>query len=135
MPIFLIERFDRVRNNGHVRRIHAIDACQLLSIDRTYKLNAMTIEALQNIIQATRSRGVTRLRLYQWAVFNVLVGNSDAHLKNLSFLVDARGIELSPHYDLLSTAAFDVGDKVHGAPRPSASSTGCCGTRRPQWTH
>jgi serine/threonine-protein kinase HipA len=112
VPIFLIERFDRVHEKGKVRRLHAIDACQLLNIDRTYKLNSMTIETLQNVAEATRSRATTRLRLYQWALFNILVGNRDAHLKNLSFMVTATGIELSPHYDLLSTAVFDAGDAV-----------------------
>ncbi len=113
VPIYLIERFDRVRDSGRVRRIHAIDACQLLNIDRTYKMNAMTIEALKDVAEATRSRGVSRLRLYEWALFNVLVGNRDAHLKNLSFFVGTRGIELAPHYDLLCTAVFDAGDRVH----------------------
>jgi len=112
VPIFLIERFDRVHEKGKVRRLHAIDACQLLNIDRTYKLNSMTIETLQNVAEATRSRATTRLRLYQWALFNILVGNRDAHLKNLSFMVNPTGIELSPHYDLLSTAVFDAGDAV-----------------------
>jgi serine/threonine-protein kinase HipA len=109
VPIFLIERFDRVREGNHVRRLHAIDACQLLNIDRTYKTQAMTLETLTRIATNTRSRGTTRLRLYEWSIFNVLVGNRDAHLKNLSFLVNATGIELSPHYDLLSTALFDAG--------------------------
>ncbi len=109
LPIFLIERFDRTREGDKVRRLHAIDACQLLNIDRTYKTKAMTIEALTRVATSTRSRGRTRIRLYEWAIFNVLVGNRDAHLKNLSFLVNGTGIELSPHYDLLSTALFDAG--------------------------
>lgn len=45
--------------------------------------------------------------MYAWLIFNVLVGNNDAHLKNLSFLVDNRGIELAPHYDLLCTAVYE----------------------------
>jgi len=35
------------------------------------------------------------------------VGNSDAHLKNLSFLVSHEGIQLAPFYDLLSVATYD----------------------------
>ncbi len=37
---------------------------------------------------------------------NVLVGNDDNHLKNISFNVSAQGIDLSPAYDLLSTGAY-----------------------------
>jgi serine/threonine-protein kinase HipA len=40
-------------------------------------------------------------------VFNVLVGNSDAHLKNLSFMVSHEGVQLAPFYDLLSIAVYD----------------------------
>ncbi|WP_370635918.1 HipA domain-containing protein [Paralcaligenes sp. KSB-10] len=35
------------------------------------------------------------------------VANSDAHLKNLSFLILKGGIELAPHYDLLSVACYE----------------------------
>jgi serine/threonine-protein kinase HipA len=41
-------------------------------------------------------------------VFNVLVGNSDAHLKNLSFMVSHEGVQLAPFYDLLSVASYDT---------------------------
>jgi len=46
------------------------------------------------------------LRLFQWLIFNVLVGNEDAHLKNLSFLMSAKNVHLSPFYDLLCTAVY-----------------------------
>lgn len=109
VAVFLVERFDRTRIAGQVRRLHAIDACQLLNLDRTYKAQEMTVETLLRIAELTRQRGATRLRLYRWAIFNALVGNRDAHLKNLSFLVRDEGIDLSPHYDVLSTALFDTG--------------------------
>lgn len=38
----------------------------------------------------------------------MLVGNSDAHLKNLSFLVSHEGVQLAPFYDLLSVATYDA---------------------------
>lgn len=46
------------------------------------------------------------LRLYRWLMFNVLIANDDNHLKNISFMVSAEGIELSPHYDMLSTSIY-----------------------------
>jgi serine/threonine-protein kinase HipA len=36
----------------------------------------------------------------------LLVANNDNHLKNLSFMVSGEGIELSPAYDLSSTAVY-----------------------------
>lgn len=38
----------------------------------------------------------------------MLVGNSDAHLKNLSFLISHEGVQLAPFYDLLSVATYDT---------------------------
>ncbi len=38
----------------------------------------------------------------------MLIGNTDAHLKNISFLVGSRGQQLSPFYDLLSTAVYET---------------------------
>ena len=65
------------------------------------------MENLVAIANACRSPAVARTRLFSWLVFNVLTGNGDAHLKNLSFLVSHEGIALAPHYDLLSTACYD----------------------------
>lgn len=41
-------------------------------------------------------------------MFNVLVGNADAHLKSLSFRVSDDGVQLAPFYDLLSTAVYET---------------------------
>lgn len=52
-PVFLIERFDRVRENspeGAIwRRRHAIDACQLLGLDRSFKYAQGSIERLAEL--------------------------------------------------------------------------------------
>jgi serine/threonine-protein kinase HipA len=107
-PVYVIDRFDRARNSTDWYRRHAIDACQLLGMDRSFKYSAGSIETLAAIANATRSKAVTRARLFGWLVFNVLIGNGDAHLKNLSFLVSVNGIELAPFYDLLSTTIYDT---------------------------
>lgn len=109
-PVYLIERFDRHAQQGVVHRRHAIDACQLLGLDRLFKYRAADIGALTRAAGACRSRALTRQKLYRWLVFNLLVGNHDAHLKNLSFLVDRDGIALAPHYDLLCTTLYGSND-------------------------
>jgi serine/threonine-protein kinase HipA len=106
-PVYLIQRFDRSRQNNSWLRLHAIDACQLLNLDRSFKYAQGSIENLSALANACRSPAVARTRLFSWLVFNVLIGNSDAHLKNLSFIVTPTGIQLSPHYDLLSAALYD----------------------------
>lgn len=107
-PVYLVERFDRMRDADTTRRLHAIDSCQLLNRARTFKYVAARIESLRAIADACRSRAAARLWLYRWLVFNLLVGNADNHLKNISALVSAAGIELAPAYDLLSTAVYDT---------------------------
>ncbi|MBI3348799.1 MAG: HipA domain-containing protein [Burkholderiales bacterium] len=115
-PVYLIERFDRKvkwprGRSGplappEVQRLHVIDACQLLNKARTFKHSGATLYALVQIVEATTVKIQTRAKLFTWLVFNILVGNDDCHLKNLSFHVHHDAIELAPHYDLLSTGAY-----------------------------
>jgi len=106
--VFVIDRFDRIVLDKTVHRLHCIDACQLLGIDATFKYQQGSILRLAEIAERCRSTAQCRTRLFSWLVFNVLVGNTDAHLKNLSFMVNHEGIELSPLYDLLSTAVYET---------------------------
>ena len=116
-PVYLIERFDRVVDKKSLRttdrltapkasRLHIIDACQLLNKDRTFKHSGATLEALAQVIDRTTNKLATRNGLFRWLVFNILVGNDDCHLKNLSFHVRPDGIWLAPHYDLLCTGSY-----------------------------
>lgn len=106
-PVYLVQRFDReiLQSEGTQRR-HIIDACQLLNKPRTYKYSAAGLDALATCIELCGNRARARLQMFQWLLFNVLIGNDDTHLKNLSFEVSESGIELSPAYDLLSTAVY-----------------------------
>ena len=116
-PVYLIERFDRVTDaaalrpeSGDVppstRRLHAIDACQLLNKSRLFKHSGATIEALREVCEQMGDTLTAPLRLFRWLVFNLLVANDDCHLKNLSFLVGPEGMSLAPHYDLLATGVY-----------------------------
>lgn len=67
--------------------------------------------------------------VYRWIIFNTMVGNSDSHLKNISFLVDADGKRVAPFYDLLCTAvyhtrAYSDGDAVWPRERLSSPVVG-----------
>ena len=48
------------------------------------------------------------LKLLAAAIFNLIVGNADAHGKNFSILYDEGGPRLAPLYDLLATVAYPV---------------------------
>ncbi len=107
-PVYLIDRFDRIPEGQGWQRRHVIDACQLLGLDRSFKYSQGSMENLAALANACRSTAVARSRLFGWLVFNVLIGNGDAHLKNLSFLVSHEGVQLAPIYDLLSVATYDT---------------------------
>ncbi len=107
-PVYLIDRFDRIPDAQGWQRRHVIDACQLLGLDRSFKYSQGSMESLAALANVCRSPAVARARLFAWLVFNVLVGNSDAHLKNLSFVVSHEGVQLAPFYDLLSVASYDT---------------------------
>jgi serine/threonine-protein kinase HipA len=49
---------------------------------------------------------VEKEKFINWIIFNYLVGNCDAHGKNISLLFTAQGTVLAPFYDLLSTLAY-----------------------------
>ncbi len=106
-PVYLINRFDRLHDAQGWQRRHVIDACQLLGLDRSFKYSQGSMASMAALAKACRSPAVARTRLYSWLVFNVLAGNSDAHLKNLSFMVSDEGVQLAPFYDLLSVATYD----------------------------
>lgn len=105
-PVYGIDRFDREGAWPDVQRRHVLDACQLLSLDRVFKYQQSNAATLARLVSLSREKARTRLALLRWSMFNALVGNGDAHLKNLSFFADAGGIALAPHYDLVSTASY-----------------------------
>jgi serine/threonine-protein kinase HipA len=105
-PVYLIDRFDRETCGTETRRLHVIDACQLLGLDRTFKYQQSSVATLTRCIERCNRPALARQHVLSWVIFNLLTGNADGHLKNLSFRVSAQGIELAPFYDLVSTECY-----------------------------
>ncbi len=114
----LIERYDRVRDDsGVVRRIHQEDFCQALGVPPETKYaseGGPTFKDCFELLRRVSARPATDvLKLVDAAVFNLIVGNADAHGKNFSILYDDQGPRMAPLYDLLSTAAYpDLSPKM-----------------------
>ncbi|CAA6807336.1 MAG: HipA protein [uncultured Sulfurovum sp.] len=120
-PTLLIERFDRIYKNDFVERLHIIDACQITNLPPTYKYeqnfdSSRNVEhiregaSFKKLFEATKLcsvPAVAQLELLNWAMFNLIIGNSDAHGKNFSFFVDKKGIKPTPFYDLLSVMMYN----------------------------
>lgn len=109
-PYLLVTRYDRKAQDGAVVRLHQEDACQALGVAPERKYAAEGGPAFRDLFALTRSYVRTPaldvLKLVDAAMFNLAIGNADAHGKNFSFLLDARGPRLAPLYDLLSTIAW-----------------------------
>lgn len=109
-PVYLVERHDRVNLAGNIIGLHQFDGCQLLGHGSGWKYERQgglaSVPKLVAALRALPVRGSDLLKLQQWVMFNYLIGNADAHAKNLSVLVDGKGYRLAPFYDLLCVRAY-----------------------------
>jgi serine/threonine-protein kinase HipA len=56
----------------------------------------------------TANKAAAKLAMLHWALFQLLIGNSDAHGKNFSFFVRPGGyLEPAPWYDLVSVVQYE----------------------------
>lgn len=111
MPVFLTRRFDRHRDaDGNLRRILQEDICQLMGLEPTMKYQnagGPGLEDCANIIRRYSSDSLTDIeQLIRWALFNLVIGNADAHAKNIAIVQQNGHIRLAPFYDLLSTSVY-----------------------------
>lgn len=107
----LVTRYDRTMDEaGRVRRLHQEDFCQALGIPPERKYAAEGGPTFRSCFAALREAAgrpaVETLRLLDAAIFNLVVGNADAHGKNFSLLYKPEATVLAPLYDLLCTAAY-----------------------------
>lgn len=111
LPYLIVTRYDRDLTQDPVRRLHQEDLCQALGKLRIEKYQAEggpgVAQAMALIDDASTAPARDRPQLWLALVFNVLIGNCDAHGKNYSLLYDSRAPSLAPLYDLVSTAAYD----------------------------
>lgn len=123
-----VERYDRrPLPDGRLQRIHQEDFCQALGVPPELKYQQEGGPNLKNCFELVRSvvtiPGLDLLRLFDAVVFNVLIGNCDAHGKNFSLLRERNSIRLAPLYDLVSTQVYpdlsrEMAMKVGGERNP-----------------
>jgi len=108
----LIQRYDRVTEiGGSISRLHQEDFCQALGVrsDRKYQSEGgpSLADCFALVRDASSVPAVDLIALLDAVLFNLLIGNHDAHAKNFSLLYGADGAtRLAPLYDLLSTVFY-----------------------------
>lgn len=116
----VVSRYDRVVDDsepGGLRRVHQEDAAQALGIntrdpERKFQ-HGRSIPSLRAIAQVLRDDGSRPDRLLALTTFNLAVGNTDAHAKNISMLRRADGtVALAPAYDVAMHLHHDHASRV-----------------------
>ena len=107
----LVARYDRSTDaDGHARRIHQEDFCQALGINPERKYAGEGGPSFKDCFALLRRvslrPAVEVLKLLDAVIFNLIVGNADAHGKNFSILYEEGRPRLAPLYDLLATVAY-----------------------------
>lgn len=104
---FIIERFDT--RNGEPLAFE--DFTVLMGKNGDYKYQSSYEQLLKAIKLYTKSQAQIELA-YRYIVFNCLIGNGDAHLKNFALQYDKNRttIELTPPYDITNTLVYPTLD-------------------------
>ena len=119
--LFATERYDRTisSQSGKISglkrplRLHQEDFAQAMGIPSSRKYEKKSDEYMRRMFDILRRYSSDpvrdQLRLWDIIVFNYLIGNTDAHIKNFSLLYSSslKGLRLSPAYDIVSTTVYD----------------------------
>jgi serine/threonine-protein kinase HipA len=131
-PVLLVHRYDRewTQEPGIIKRRHQIDACQALNLppnlkyqepDYEYAPAGATLADIVGLAKLCDTPSAAQITIINWVLFNYLIGNTDAHAKNLSFLVDRASsaarmlgrnasFTVAPFYDLVSGSVYALND-------------------------
>ena len=118
--LFASQRFDRIfpEHSKTIEglpcplRLHQEDFAQAMGIPSSKKYENRHDEYLRGMFDLLRRYSSNpvqdQLRLWDMIVFNYLIGNTDAHIKNFSLLYtpSLKGIRLAPAYDIISTTVY-----------------------------
>jgi len=108
----LVERFDRAGQE----KLRLEDFAQILGKPRGRqfdgKYGSSYEEAASVIARFSARARIDLARYYRLVIFNLVLGNADAHLKNFSLLEGSSGLRLSPAYDLVNTLVYPNYERI-----------------------
>lgn len=107
----VVHRYDRVVEGHQLKRIPQEDFCQLSALPSRLKYESEGGPGFSECARIIRTYcsipARELLRMLKWSVFNLCIGNMDAHAKNLSVLTSGTQKNLAPFYDLISTLYYE----------------------------
>lgn len=126
-PVYCVERFDRIQNaDKDIGRIYTLDACQAMGLAVQYKMErnfgdgadvanireGVSLPKLFTLTEFSPSPATEKQNILRWAIYQVLIGNMDAHGKNISFFFNEQGLRMAPAYDMVCTLLYDLEDTL-----------------------
>ncbi len=109
----ITDRSEKIGALARPDRLHQEDFAQALGIPSSRKYEKEDDHYLAQMFRVLRECSADpvqdQLKLWDRVIFNYLIGNTDAHIKNYSLLYspDMRSIRLAPAYDIVSTVVYD----------------------------
>jgi len=112
-PVLVVTRFDRELKGGRLVRRHQEDGCQALGTNPSgpakYQApdGVVSYQRLAAVLAAhARDQSDQLRRLGAMVTFTVAIGNTDAHLRNHSFMHGTGTLSLAPVSDAAPTVQF-----------------------------
>jgi serine/threonine-protein kinase HipA len=107
----VVERYDRTRSHGTVRRIHQEDMCQALAVQPTRKYESDGGPSLTDVAallsRHSSAASVDVARFFDANILNWLVAGPDAHAKNYSILhAEGPDHRFAPLYDVITALPY-----------------------------
>ncbi len=108
--VVVVERYDRIKKDDFIQRLHQEDLCQALGIMNTSKYQNDGGPGIADIFNTIKKNctvpALETQKFLSYVVFNYLIGNCDSHGKNYSLLYKNKCVELAPLYDAVSTVIY-----------------------------
>jgi serine/threonine-protein kinase HipA len=107
----VVERYDRVRTETGLRRVHQEDICQAFAIPPTRKYQSEGGPGIRDIVELLTANSTSHAEdvatFLDSVAYNWLIVGTDAHAKNYALLIGAEGrIRLAPLYDMASVLPY-----------------------------
>jgi serine/threonine-protein kinase HipA len=109
--VLAVTRFDRTDDGG---RIHTEDFSQVMEAVGDQKYAKANEESIVNAVRRFAESGAAAIeQAVRRVVINILIGNTDAHLKNWSFIFPAgTSVDLAPAYDIVSIVLLNDDEQM-----------------------
>lgn len=110
--VIVVERYDRIRIEERLIRVHQEDMCQALGVkpENKYQKDGGPAPAdiLGLILDYSRSSREDVLTFVRALIYNYLIAGTDGHAKNYSMLISGEAqVRLAPLYDVISILPYD----------------------------